>query len=207
MNRFTGYSPGGTTIGSNTVLHCAITNTDNTLKVTVTTSYKIKTSFLSSVGRFSPWGRFRPNRTRSPPSTGELSRSLLLLCCGGLLPSERKRFCMHCLGIDVALCTALLLQSYSLPWKRVPTVRRPAAATSVLPREHDQRSPAQQIGRLQLSGVMSRYVQETLTAQVFGSTFSGQRVCTKRTSVLFGDPHERFKRSRIRLAIHSLATT
>jgi hypothetical protein len=50
-----------------------------------------------------------------------------------------------------------VLQSYSLLWKRVPTIRRPAEAPSVLPRERAQRSPAQQMGRFQLSGVMSQY--------------------------------------------------
>jgi hypothetical protein len=44
-----------------------------------------------------------------------------------------------------------------LPWKRVPTIRRPAAAPFVLLRERAERSPAQQKGTLQLSGVMSQY--------------------------------------------------
>jgi hypothetical protein len=57
-----------------------------------------------------------------------------------------------------SVCNALLLQSYSLLWKCVPTIRRPAAARSVLQRERAQRSPAQQMGRLQLSGVMSQYI-------------------------------------------------
>jgi hypothetical protein len=35
-----------------------------------------------------------------------------------------------------SVCNALLLQSYSLLWKRVPTVRRPAAAPSMLPVKH-----------------------------------------------------------------------
>jgi hypothetical protein len=39
---------------------------------------------------------------RSPPSTVELSRSLLLYF-GGSLPRERKRFCMRCLGIDMTV--------------------------------------------------------------------------------------------------------
>jgi hypothetical protein len=46
---------------------------------------------------------------------------------------------MRYLGIDVSLCNGLLLQSYSLLWKRVRTIRRPAAAPFVLPRERVQR--------------------------------------------------------------------
>jgi hypothetical protein len=65
---------------------------------------------------------------------------------------------MRCLAIDVSVCSALLPQSYSLLWKRVATIRRPAAALSVLPCERAQRGLAQQMGRLQLSGVISQYV-------------------------------------------------
>jgi hypothetical protein len=60
-----------------------------------------------------------------------------------------------------SVCNALLLQSYSLLWKRVPTIRRPAVAPSGLPRQRAQQSPAQQMGRLQLSGVMSQYKEFT----------------------------------------------
>jgi hypothetical protein len=48
--------------------------------------------------------------------------------------------------------------------KRVPTIRRPAAAPSVLLRERAQRSSAQQMGKLQLSGVMSQYSKILLSA-------------------------------------------
>jgi hypothetical protein len=40
---------------------------------------------------------------RSAPSTVDLSHTLLLLCFGCSLPCERKRFCMHCLGIEETL--------------------------------------------------------------------------------------------------------
>jgi hypothetical protein len=43
-------------------------------------------------------------------------------------------------------------------WKRVSTIRRSATVRSVMPRERDHRSPTQQMGRLQLSGVMSQYI-------------------------------------------------
>jgi hypothetical protein len=62
---------------------------------------------------------------------------------------------------------ALLLQSNLLLWKRVPKIRRPAAAPSMLPRVHAQRSPAQHMGRLQLSGVMSQYFGHSMLL-VFG---------------------------------------
>jgi hypothetical protein len=56
-------------------------------------------------------------------------------------------YAMHCLFGRIRLL-----------WKRVPTIRRPAAAPSVLALEYAQRSPAHQMGRLQLSGVMSQHV-------------------------------------------------
>jgi hypothetical protein len=61
---------------------------------------------------------------------------------------------MSYLEIDISLCNALLLQLYLLLWKRVPTICHPAAAPFVLPQEHAQRSPTQQMGILQLSGIM-----------------------------------------------------
>jgi hypothetical protein len=45
-----------------------------------------------------------------------------------------------------------------LLWKRIPTIRHPATVHSMLPWQRAQRSLAQQMGRLQLSGVMSQYV-------------------------------------------------
>jgi hypothetical protein len=91
-------------------------NNDNTVKVTVTTRHKIKTSLLTSsdiclsslifcLQLVSSLPEVGSGGTvwRSPPSTVELSHSSLLLCFGGSLPCERKRFCMRCLGIDVTL--------------------------------------------------------------------------------------------------------
>jgi hypothetical protein len=56
-----------------------------------------------------------------------------------------------------SLCNALLIQSYSLLWKRIPTIHRPAMVPSMLPQQCVRRNPAQQMGRLQLSGVISHY--------------------------------------------------
>jgi hypothetical protein len=86
-------------------------NYNNTLKVTLTTSYKIKTSdffwflfaFCLLLVNFLPKVGFGWTVWRSPPSRAELSHSLLLLCFGGSLLCERKRFCMCCLGINVTL--------------------------------------------------------------------------------------------------------
>jgi hypothetical protein len=140
------------------------TNSDNTLKVTVTTPHKMKTSLLTSdfclssifyrilSYSFSEVGSGR-TAWRSPPSTVELSLASLLLCFGGSLPCEGKRFCMRYIGIDVSLCNVLLLQSYSLLFERVPTIDCPAAAPSVLPRERAQRSAVQEMDRLQISGI------------------------------------------------------
>jgi hypothetical protein len=61
-----------------------------------------------------------------------------------------------------SLCNTLLIQSYSLLRKRVPTIRRPAVAPSVLPRERVERRPLHQMGRLQLSCVMPQYICNTL---------------------------------------------
>jgi hypothetical protein len=91
---------------------------------------------------------------RPPPSTVELLHSLLLLCFGVSLPCEQKRFCIRCLGIDVTLYATHCFFSRI---RRVPTLRLPAAAPSALPRKPAQRSLAQQMGRLQVSGVMSHY--------------------------------------------------
>lgn len=56
-----------------------------------------------------------------------------------------------------SLYNALLMQLYLLLWKHVPTIHHPTAVSSMLPQECAQQSPTQQMGRLQLSSVMSHY--------------------------------------------------
>jgi hypothetical protein len=66
---------------------------------------------------------------------------------------------VRCLGIDV---NALLIQLYLLLWKRVARIRRLAVVPSTLPQERAQLSPTNQMGRLQLSDVMSQYEELSL---------------------------------------------
>jgi hypothetical protein len=65
--------------------------------------HKIMTSLLISVCLLLvnslPEVGFGRTIWRTPPLTVELPRSSLLLCFGGSLPCEWKRFCMHCLRI------------------------------------------------------------------------------------------------------------
>jgi hypothetical protein len=112
--------------------------------------------FLDSV---SPWVGFGWNIQTSPSPRIPTWRSCLSCCVNNFYLSVATEIFLYALPRNRrdSICNAFLIQSYSFLWKRVPTIRRPAAAPSVLPRERAQRSPAQQVGRFQLSGVMSHY--------------------------------------------------
>jgi hypothetical protein len=121
-------------------------------------SYSVFCLIPSSVV-FSPWGRFWSNCMEITSFSSRVITffAVTLLWRFFAVWTETFLYALPRNRHD-SVFNALLLQSYSLLWKRVPIIRCPAAAPSVLPREGAHRSPAQQKGRLQLSGVMSQYV-------------------------------------------------
>jgi hypothetical protein len=137
MSRFIGYSPGGTAISCNTVLlqlqHLATTNND----ITLTAPYKIKTSHLTSsssdfclssvfcrilfsVGQFSPRGRFWSNRMEITSFSSKIIAFFAVTVPWRFVAVWKETF-LYALPRSWrdSVCSALLLHSYSLLWKRL----------------------------------------------------------------------------------------
>jgi hypothetical protein len=95
-------------------------------------------------------------------------------------------------------CNALLLQSYSLLWKHVPTIRLPCCHENVVSEALPSRW-ADCSFQASCNNILFRDSGDPDSAGVWvhvllAAGFYIQSMCTKRTSVLFGEPHERVKR-------------
>jgi hypothetical protein len=91
---------------------------------------------LCSVGQFSPWGRFWSNRMEIAFITVIAFLAVTVFwpvrCrVNGLYLSVVTETILHALPTNRLSCNALLLQSYSLLWKRVATIRHPAVDSHI----------------------------------------------------------------------------
>jgi hypothetical protein len=134
------------------------------------TTHKLNTSLLISDLFFfwclmssvvvPPWSRFWSNRKEITSFNSRVIEFLAVTVLWRFVAVWAKRFCLRCLGIDVTLyamhcffsrirCYGNVLQQFAVQQ------RRPL--------------PPQQMGRLQLSGVMSQYHNKLFSCVIFFS--------------------------------------